>query len=299
MMKTYCLLLFTAFSIGSVAAQETDLFKIAKEESDKDDKSKTVLTIATFKNSRLINGHSVETLAPGMMDFRVHHRFGFLNEGPYNFFGLDNATTFIGFDFGITDRLMVGISRSTYLKQMEGYAKYRLLRQSTGKINTPVSVTLLSAMVVKTIRDQPGKPRTFADKSTYANQILIARKFSEKTSLQIMPTWVHYNLVPLTTDPNDLFSLGIGGRQKVSKRISINAEYYYQFNKFAGYSNSLAVGVDIETGGHVFQLHFTNSTGMTAPTYIHETTGKWDNGDIHFGFNISRVFRIAKQKSVL
>jgi len=113
-----------------------------------------------------------------------------------------------------------------------------------------------------------------------------------------MPTMVHYNLAPNTTSSNDYFSLGFGGRQKISKRISINAEYYYQFSKISNtYFNSLAVGVDIETGGHVFQLHLTNSTGMTEPTFIHETTGDWGKGDIHFGFNVSRVFVIKKPKA--
>jgi len=281
-----------------VMAQQTDLFAAAAEESKNEDKNTTNFAIATFKNSRLINGHSVETVGAGMMDFRVHHRFGFINTGLYELFGLDNATTFIGFDFGITDRFMIGVNRTGFQKQMEGFAKYKLLRQSTGKVNMPVSVTLVAATTVKTIKDtDPTKPRTTADKTSYTFQALLARKINDKTSIQLMPTMVHYNLVPNVGDANDRFSLGFGGRQKVSKRISINAEYYYQLNKWNGYKNSLAVGVDIETGGHVFQLHFTNSTGMTAPTYIHETTGDWGNGDIHFGFNVSRVFRIAKKKN--
>ncbi|MBA4197891.1 MAG: hypothetical protein C0459_10085 [Chitinophaga sp.] len=276
-------------------AQQPDLFA-----ADSTNKTQTKITIATFKNTRLINGHSVETLGAGIMDFRIHHRFGFLNQGLYDFFGLDNATTFLGFDYGITNRLTVGISRSGYLKQMEGFAKYRLLRQSTGKVNMPVSVTFQASVINKTAditSSVTNLKYNSSEKTAYTYQFLIARKLSEGASLQIMPTLVHYNLAPNTTSSNDYYSLGFGGRQKISKRISINAEYYYQFNKIDNtYFNSLAVGVDIETGGHVFQLHFTNSTGMTEPTFIHETTGDWGKGEVHFGFNVSRVFVIKKPK---
>jgi hypothetical protein len=127
---------------------------------------------------------------------------------------------------------------------------------------------------------------------------LAARKFSEGTSLQIMPTMIHYNLVRNATDKNDLFALGIGGRQRITKRVSINAEYYYQLPgyKMAGTTNSFSLGFDIETGGHVFQLHFTNSPGMTERTFVSETFGTWPQGDILFGFNISRLFSIKKNK---
>ncbi len=280
-------------------AQDVDLLTKAKEESAREDSNRTELVAATFKSTRLINGHSVETIKEGLLDFRISHRFGFVNQGLYDLFGLDNATERMGLDYGITNRLMVGVGRSTFQKQMDGFVKYRLLQQSTGKKAVPLSVTLLASAIVKTIKEtDPTIKRTTSDKTSFAYQVLIARKFNEKTSLQIMPTLVHYNLVPLTGDPNDLFSLGIGGRQKISKRVSINAEYYWQFNKFDGYHNSFAIGVDIETGGHVFQLHFANSTGMTETTFIHETIGDWSKGDIHFGFNISRVFKIKKKKNI-
>jgi len=281
-------------------AQEVDLFKTAKQEAAKEDSNKTTTTIATFKSTRLINGHTIETLGKGMMDFRVHHRFGYLNEGLYDFYGLDEATTLIGFDFGLTNRLMVGISRSTYEKQMEEYAKFRLLRQSTGKVNVPVSVTLLGAVITKTLKStDPTRQPTAVDNTSYVLQALIARKLNEKTSVQLMPSFVHYNMAVNANDPNDRYSLGIGARQKISRRVSINAEYYYQFNKLDGYYNSLAVGVDIETGGHVFQLHFTNSTGMTETTFIHETDGRIGHGDIHFGFNLSRTFSLKKKSKIM
>jgi hypothetical protein len=289
-----CLL---ALPLSKLKAQETDLFKQADEDAKKSDSAASNVVEATFKSTRVINGHSVETTKKGILDFRVHHRFGFINNGLYDFFGLDEATTKIAFDYGVSDRFSIGIARSTYLKQMDGFLKYRLLRQSTGHKAMPISVTLFAAGIVKTIKNtDPAKPYTGTDKTSYVYQAIIARKFNEHTSLQLMPTLVHYNLVPLASNPNDMFSLGVAARQKISRRFALTAEYYHQFNKFDGYKSSLAVGVDIETGGHVFQLHFTNSTGMTEPTFIHETTGDFFKGDIHFGFNISRNFTLKKNK---
>jgi len=284
-------LLLAIASTKMVIAQEVDLFKTVDSTKQKE------YVEATFKSTHLINGHSIETTKAGLLDFRISHRFGLLNSGSYNFFGLDNATERLGLDYGITNNIGIGIGRSTFQKQMDGFVKVKLLKQSTGPKASPISITGVAAVIVKTLKDSdPALQRTTSDKTSYAYQLIIARKFSASTSIQLMPTMVHYNLLPLAKDPNDLYSLGIGARQKLSKRLSLTAEYYYQFNQFSGYYNSLALGVDIETGGHVFQLHFTNSTGLTESTFINQTSGKWENGDIHFGFNISRVFKIKKQK---
>lgn len=285
------------FCVNVLWAQDVDLFKTMNDEAATKDSLKKEYVEATFKSTHLINGHSIETTKAGLLDFRISHRFGLINQGSYQFFGLDNATERLGLDYGITNNLGIGIGRSTFQKQMDGFVKLKLLKQSTGYRASPISITGVAAVVIKTLKDaDPNLKRTTSDKTSYVYQLIIARKFSPKTSVQLLPTFVHYNLVPQANDPNDLYSLGIGARQKVSKRLSITAEYYYQFNQFSGFYNSLALGVDIETGGHVFQLHFTNSTGMTESTFINQTTGKWVDGDIHFGFNISRVFKIKKQK---
>jgi hypothetical protein len=292
--------ILTAFFITSSAfAQEVDLFKLMEEESKQNDKNRTDYTIASFKTTRLINGHTIETVGKGILDFKVSHRFGTLNSGGYELFGLDNATMRMSFDYGFTDRLMAGIGRSTFEKQYDVFAKYKILRQATGKKAFPVTVTGVASVMLKTLKNPDDNiKRNFSDRFYYAYQLLIGRKFSEKTSLQIAPTVVHHNIVPGATDPNDNFALGIGGRHKISKRISINAEYYYVLPdyKLPNTHNSLSVGVDIETGGHVFQLHCTNSRGMTERTFISETPGEWGKGDIYFGFNISRVFTIGKKK---
>lgn len=300
MYKNICYLFLTGLlflSVNVLQAQETDLFKMAEEENKVTEATTTYPVIATFKSTRVVHGHSVETTKKGILDFRIHHRFGFLNTGLYELFGLDNATMRMSFDYGIGNRLAVGLGRSTFQKQMDGFIKYKLIEQATGKKQIPISISLVSSMIIKTIKNtDPLKPYTSAEKTAFSFQGILARKFSENTSLQLMPTLVHYNLVELSKYSNNLFSLGLGARQKISKRVSITAEYYQQFNEFDNTKNSLAIGVDIETGGHVFQLHCTNSTSMTEPTFIHETTGDFFKGDIHFGFNISRSFSLKKRK---
>ncbi len=262
--------------------------------------STTEYAAATFKTSRLINGHTIETLGKAVLDVKISHRFGTLNNGAYQLFGLDNATMRMGLDFGITNNLMVGIGRSTYQKTFDAFFKVKILRQSSGKKKMPVSISYVPTIAIRTLDwgDSINK-YPFSSRVSYTHQLIIARKFSEALSLQIMPTFIHRNLSPLIAEPNDLLAIGIGGRQKLTKRTSFNLEYYYMLPgyKIKGTTNSLSVGFDIETGGHVFQLHFTNTRAMTEKNFISETTGKWQKGDILFGFNISRVFNIGKKKS--
>ncbi|MBX9780174.1 MAG: hypothetical protein K2X26_07490 [Chitinophagaceae bacterium] len=281
--------------------QEIDLFKLQDKEDSAAKKKATDITTAIFKTTRIVNVHSIENVGKGILDFKINHRFGKVNDGLYNLFGLDQASMRMSLDYGITNRLMIGLGRSTYQKQVDGFVKYRIVRQSTGKINMPISISYAGGMIWRTLDDNnagAGITYYYTDKFSYYHQILIARKFNDYFSLQVTPTVIHYNNVPLATDPNDLFAIGIGNRIRISKRVNITTDYFYQLQKLSGFSNSLSIGVDIETGGHVFQLHFTNSTGMTERTFITETTGKWNNGDIHFGFNISRVFTIVKPKGL-
>lgn len=293
---------FTTYNAG---AQENNKNKKEVTESDDllgmledgDAKSKSYTT-ATFKTSRLVNGQSIENTAAGVLDFKVNHRFGELKDGFQTFFGLDNANTLIGFDYGITDWLMIGVSRSTYQSEYLGFAKVKLLRQTDGK-GMPFSLSYYGAASVQSMPAPTlpaGQEYHFSNRMFYVNQLLIARKFNQWLSLQLMPTHIHYNLVPTTAEPNDMIAMGVGGRFKLSNRVSLNAEYYYRFNELNGYFNSLSIGFDIETGGHVFQLMATNATAMTERAFIGQTTSDWGNGGIHFGFNISRVFTIVKPK---
>ena len=276
-----------------ISAQTVDLF------AEENKTISTDITTGTFKATRIVNGQSIENVGSGVLDFRILHRFGALNQGGYNFFGLDQATMRLGLDYGINNRLMVGIGRSTFEKQYDAFLKYKIIRQQKGAKNIPFSLSYASSVIYKSLRDATTTYTPYtSDKFSYANQLLLASKINDYLSIQLTPTLIHYNMVETKTIPNDFYSLGFGFRQRVSKRVNITTEYFYRFNKLDGYYNPLSVGVDIETGGHVFQLHVSNSTGMTERTFINETTGSWGKGDLRFGFNISRVFTLRKPKEL-
>jgi hypothetical protein len=253
----------------------------------------------TFKATHVVNMQTVEGPAKGAMIFLIQHRFGALNSGSYNFFGLDNAVLRLGFDYGICDRLTVGIGRSSYLKTYDGYLKYKLLRQTDGSASMPVTVSLLGIVNDYTLNLPFETYLNGMYRTSYVTQVLIARKFSRNLSLQVAPTWLHYNLQPTSKDKNDMLALGFGGRMKINRRMSIDAEYNYlpsgQIVSTPTY-NSFSLGWDIETGGHVFQLVFSNSQSMVESQYITQTTGRWGKGDIYFGFNLSRTFDLKKKK---
>ncbi len=247
-------------------------------------------TVATFKGSRLINGHTVETRKRGTLEFIIGHRFGRLNSGAYEFFGLDGANIRLGWEYGLADFLNVGVGRNSFEKTYDGFLKLKLLRQSSGARRFPVSMVAFSSAAIKTLTSET--PLEFTDRLFYTHQLLIGRKLSELLSLQLMPTLVHRNQVAEADGENDVYALGAGGRIKLTARVSLNGEYYYRLTvpeDDPGF-NSLAVGFDIETGGHVFQLHLTNSRAIIEKGFITETTGNFFAGDIHFGFNVSRVF---------
>jgi hypothetical protein len=275
-------------------AQDEDLLKLVGEE-----KPKKEITKYAFKSPRVINGHSMEFLNPGTMDLRILHRFGQLNQGYKNFFGLDQASMRMGFDFGILQNLMAGIGRSTYKKELDAFIKYAPLRQAKGPWSSPVTFALVSGITMNGLPwADPTRENFFTSKLSYYFQAIIGRKFSEGFTLQVAPTMVHNNLVALETDPNNIYALGVGGRLKLSQRIAFTWDYSHVIIGMpdSGYYHPLSVGLDIETGGHVFQLHFSNSTGMNERAFITETTGRFGKGEVRFGFNLSRVFQIKKKK---
>ena len=250
-------------------------------------------TDATFKSVRLINGYTSETAAKNELIFSISHRFGNVNQGIYDFFGLDQSTIRFGFEYGLTDRIDIGVRRSNFEKLYDGFIKVKIARQSTGKRNFPFTITLLEGMSVKTIDfayDDVDYP--FSARLYYVHELFISRKFNEKLSLQLSPVIVHRNMVETQDDQNTIGAIGVGGRYKIINRFTCVGEYYYLLpgNTADNFNNSLALGVEIETGGHVFQIHVTNSTGMTEKAFIPETTGQWRKGDIGIGFNIIRLF---------
>ena len=246
-----------------------------------------------FKGTKVVNGQSVELPAKGVLQFNIQHRFGTLNSGLYNLYGLDFSQVRLSFDYGIKDWLAVGIGRSSSLKTIDANSKIRIKRQV--KNGFPFTIVANSAVYLKQWQYDDAQKESFllTNQISYANQLLLARKISRDLTLQLSPTMVHYNLVEIKDEPNDKYAIGFGGRQKLTNRISVNAEYFYQLNDKRN-NNVLSLGFDIQTGGHVFQLHFSNSPAMIDSEFITKTTGEWLKGDIYFGFNISRVFTFNK-----
>ncbi len=296
MQKIACYIILCLL-LGNVAAiaQDTSLLNMLNESENAADKQHIVT--GTFKATQLINTPTVESPAKQTLQFLIMHRFGKLNEGAYELFGLDNASIRFGLDYGFTDRLSAGVGRSSVDKAFDGNIKYKILRQTTG--GTPVSLSLYELVTHYTQRYTDKSFLNSRFRTSYTSQLLIARKFSRNLSLQLAPSWTHYNLVGTPEDNNDVFAISAGGRMKFTKRMSFTAEYNYllpdQVVSTKVY-NSLSLGVDIETGGHVFQLVFTNSNGMIGPYYLSKTNGSWDKGDIFFGFNISRSFNFNKRR---
>ena len=261
--------------------------------------SDSSFVMGTFKGTRLMNGHSIETRQKGVLEFIIQHRFGRINTGSYEFFGLDESNIRLGLEYAINDNLGIAIGRSSFEKVFDGYIKYRLLKQKTAKKSSPISFTLFGSVANKTLKDyDPEDKPAFKERLAFTSQILLARKINQDLSIQLSPTYVHFNHVSSSNDPNDIFALGIGTRIKIGNHISLNGEYYYSFDSFESRDtkNSLGIGFDIETGGHVFQLILTNSRAMVEKGFITETTGDFFNGDIHFGFNISRDFYLNSDK---
>lgn len=294
-MKKTILIAITAIISFASVAQDSTLLNMISDSLTTNEKPQVVTP--PFKGLQVINQKTNAASAKGALNFVIMHRFGKLNDGAYNFFGLDNATIRLGLDYGVTNNLSVGIGRSSFEKTFDAYFKYRVLWQTEGAKATPISLSVSGGLTNYSLKFPDKTYLNAKYRTTYVTQIIAARKFSSAFSAQLVPVWLHYNLVPTTGDKNDVFALGGGARMKITKRMSINAEYNYllpnQVNSI-NTVNSASLGLDIETGGHVFQLVFSNSQGLTEPQNLARTTGKWSDGDIYFGFNVSRVFNISK-----
>ncbi len=265
------------------------------------EKPKKEFTTATFKTTRLINFHTTEVVGRRGLDFRISHRFGDFNSGAYNAWGTDGGANIrLALEYSHDGRFMFGIGRTSTAKIADGFLKYRLLRQTTNS-SMPISVTLFTS-IYHTFEhvtiDKINKFQQISDRLSYCHQVMIARKFSTRFSLQLTGAVVHFNLVENVDDKNDCYIAGILARYKFSKRQAITVEYGYRVNKYSAgkYYNSLGIGWDVETGGHVFQMHVTNSFGLTENYYFMYTNTTWQNWGVRLGFNISRVFSLQKHK---
>lgn len=274
---------------------------------------------ATFKSTRLINGHTNETIHKNELDFKVDHRFGDIagsNGGIRQFFGLDNSTDVrIGFEYGLSDRLSIGLARSkgaTAVQQLyEGSIKFRLLEQSSDD-HVPFALTIFGSNTIAAVKSNTEDPTSatayenFQDRMNYVTQLIIARKFNSSFSFIISPTYVHRNFTAFR-DQNSMFALGAGGRAKLSRRMALVVDYFLPFrNKgernyleqqgTTKFYNPLGLGLEMETGGHVFHLNFTNATAIQEMQFIPQTTSSWLKGQYRWGFSISRRFSFNKER---
>jgi Membrane bound beta barrel domain (DUF5777) len=258
---------------------------------------------AAFKGLKVVNFESTKIVGKKDFVLVVSHRFGTVKNGIDDFFGLDNAVTQIKFIYGINDWMNVGVARSSLQKKYGIHAKYRLVRQEKDKF--PFTLVGYNLLTINTALDKVILTKLeFSDRLTYTSQVLVSRKISEKFSLLLAPTYIHENLATRSTQPgsngeefafdeeNDQFAIGVGGRLKLTTRWSLNADYGIHLNRNNNsiFRNPLSIGVDLETGGHVFQMHFTNAQAMFEEGFIIQGNGDWSNGDFFFGFNLSRVF---------
>ena len=246
---------------------------------------------AAFKGLKIVNFESTKMVSEKELYFVVSHRFGSIKPGFEDFFGLDQAVTRLNFIYGISDVINVGVSRSSFLKTYEGSLKLRLIRQK--KQGFPFAVVGFGTLLINGALDDANLPGLkFENRLGYTAQVLIAKKFNKNFSLELIPTFFHDNLVQLDEQENSQYAIGFGGRHKISKRVSLNIDYGLHLNRASNspFNNPLSIGFDIETGGHVFQLHFTNVQPMNTNGFLGQATGDWTEGDIFFGFNLSRVF---------
>jgi len=287
------LLLIVILTIGTRVYSQ-DLMDIL----DNEEQQKNYIS-STFKGTRIINGHSIENRKKGTLEFIISHRFGTVSSGIEELFGLDDSNIRFAFEYGLSDNITLGVGRSSLEKTYDGFAKYKLVKQSEGNNSFPFAISLFGSVALKTLKNyDPDNIPTDKQRLFYTSQILIARKFNSVFSFQITPTYIHRNSVKTDADPHDIFAFGFGSRFKLSQRVALNAEYYYTVNPLESLDtyNSFGLGLDIETGGHVFQITLTNAVSMIEKGFITETTDNFFEGDIHLGFNISRAFQVGSRE---
>lgn len=244
---------------------------------------------SAFKALKIVNLESTKLAAKGDLYFVVAHRFGSIKDGFEGFYGLDNANTQIKFIYGLTPGINISAARSEFAYDFA--TKYMLLPQI--KDGFPVTIAGFNSLSINnTLKESLYPKLEFKNRLTYVAQLLISRKLSEKLSLEIVPSFFHENFVLDPEQSNSQYAIGFGGRYKFAKRWSLNMDYAAHLNRASNsiYKNPLSIGFDLETGGHVFQMHFTSSQAIDEAGYLGRTTGDWTKGDIFFGFNLARVF---------
>lgn len=291
-MKKTLVLLGLAISCLNASAQEDLLAEL-----DAQDSNQVKYISATFKGTRLQSLPTVEIMGKNTLEFRIAHRFGDAateSAGGQTIFGLDGPVALdLSFDYSLSDRFSIGINRTNFRKLVGGNVKYKLLRQ-TDNNSMPLTLTYMGKMNVTHEKNINGWYDNFVNRMSYVNHLLIARKFNSSLSLQLDVMHIHRNLVPNKDDKNSMMALGFSGRYKLTKRVALTAEYVYRIGDYitdrSQFYDHLGVGVDIETGGHVFQLFLMNSFTTNEAQFVPTNDRNWADGAFRFGFNVSRVF---------
>lgn len=277
---------FFVLILGKIFSQTTLLDFLDKDEE------LPIPVQATFKATRIVNSQSVELPRPKMLEFMVQHRFGKIENGFYDLFGMDEATVHYDLKYGFNKRFSFGMGRSSWKKTYDLMVKAKIIRQTVGKGKTfPVTVVFFSNIGVNALRKDAIVKDNFLNRIIYMQQFILARKFSERVSLQISPTWIHKNLVPMEINDHDLFSTSLGSRIKLTHRFTVSADVSFPLGERPEtFKKGWGLGCNIETGGHVFQLLLTNSRGGYEGAYIEDASGSLNTGDVYLGFNITRAF---------
>ncbi len=244
---------------------------------------------SAFKALKIVNLESTKLAAKGDLYFIVAHRFGSLKDGFEGAYGLDNAVTQLKFVYGLCNSFSISAARTEVAYDVSG----KFLFHSQEKGGFPFAIVGFTSLGFNnTLKENLYPKMKFENRLIYVGQVLISRKFSENLSLELAPTFFHENFVIDDNQDNSQYAIGVGGRYKIAKRWSVNIDYAAHLNRSSTstFKDPLSIGVDLDTGGHVFQMHFSNSQGIHESGFLGNTTGDWGKGDIFFGFNLLRVF---------
>ena len=242
-----------------------------------------------FQGTRFIHSQSANLAEKGELLMLLQHRFGDIDGGLYQLFGLDQALMRIGFEYGLNDNLNIGIGRSTFMKTYDVSGKFQISQQNS---DFPLSLAISAESSIPTIRDYfPENKNNFSEKLSYNAAIHIAKTF-KKFGVQISPGFLKSGYLPVLNENKNIFILGLGSSFAISRKVSLNMEYLYNSYKNTNNKNPLSIGVDIDTGGHLFQLVFGNTQAMFTQALHTQTTGNWEKGNLFFGFNLIREFNL-------
>jgi len=243
-----------------------------------------------FKAPTVILNNSVKNLYANTLNMSIYHTFGLISSGINGFYGLDTGANIrLGLDYGITDRLSVGIGRVRLGKIVDGRFKYTVLQQMQNDAKGPLSLSVSGDLGITTVQQPFSGSYTTSDRMNYMLQAMAARKFSDKLSFQVSPIFAHYNRV-YPGEHNNYLGIGLDGRFKLTGHTALALEYIPVINKNSNTYNTVAIALNLETGGHVFQLFFTNSQSFDQQGLLRNTQNNFWAGDFRFGFNINRIF---------